>query len=936
MNKTLPILMAFAASYAAAQTPQVIVSANGSSFGIASGSSVSLSATNIGQSATAIVTVTSSTQITNVTMSGSPSMTLGSGTVLPSTAASFAVQYLPTSGASVTGLVSIYTAGSQTPVFLFNVIGTTPSLAVSYAILPNGASTNLGSGSLIAFPTTNLGSSSSAAITILNSGSAAGSLASTTVTGADFQIANSPAPATIVAGQQLTFTVTYTPHGSGASSGSLNVSLSSGSFTFPLSGTGAAPNMTAQYTLADNNTHALSSGGVLSFPSVDINANTSATVQILNQGTGAGTVSTIAISGAGFQLNGLPALPVTVAAGQAVTFRVVFAPAQAGTFTGTLNIQMTGVSIAATLSGSTAPATLSVRYVDPATSNVLPLLANGTLPFPNTLAGGASTVTVQVANSGAGTGTVNSIALSGAASAFQLLNLPPLPLSVPPNQVASFAIRFSPQQLQSYTDTLSLNLNGQTTVINLQGQATQAQYSYTWSDGVNTHTVAAGGAIAIAATAVGQTSSVLITVTNNGTADGQIANIAVTGQGLSLSSVPTLPLTLHAGGSQHFTLNFTPTQPVAVNGQLVVGSDIFTITGTGLGSQLIYSYTNGASTVPVLASGVVLFPPLSVSGSETLSFSIQNTGTSTAAISTINLTEASTVFSLSGLPALPMNLAAGATVTFTTSFAPNNTGTLTATLQVNTSSFTLSGNGTQPAALPSYQFQTPSDSLQAAQQPAIGLSLAAPYPSDLQGTLALTFVPTAFADDSSIQFASGGRTVNFTIPANTTQALFNGKSTIALQTGTTAGTIVLTPSFAMQGGFNLTPSSPGTLSLAIPASAPLLLNASVTGETTTSFTLTITGYSTSRVLRELDVQISPKAGQNFSATTLTIDISAPSFSWFQSTVAQGFGGTFLVAIPFTLSGGGTTGADLVHMLQSLSITAKNDVGASTALSVAIP
>lgn len=936
MNKTLPILMALAASYAAAQSIQVTVTANGTSSGVTSGGSVSLTANTIGQPVTAIVTVTSTAQITNVTVGGSPTMTLGTTPILPSATTSFTVQYLPASGASVTGVVSIFTGGTQTPVFFFNVNGTVPSMALSYYIAPNGTSTALGLGSPIAFPTTNLGSSSNAVVSILNSGSATGSLVSTTITGSDFQIASSPAPATIIAGQQVTFTVTYTPHGSGASSGSLTVSLSTGSFTFSLSGTGAAPNMTAQYMFADNNAHTLSSGVSLSFPSVDINASTGATVQILNQGTGAGTVSAISISGAGFQLNGVPALPATVAAGQAISFRVLFAPTQAGSFNGTLNIQMTGVSITAGMSGSTAPATFSVRYVDPATSNVLPLASNGTLPFPNTLAGGSSTITVQVVNSGTGTGAVNSIALSGAASAFQLLNLPPLPLSVPPAQVASFAIRFSPQQLQSYTDTLSLDLNGQATVINLQGQSTQAQYTYTWSSGSTTGGVASGGTLAIADTAVGQTTSVVLTITNNGTADGQIANIAVTGQGLSLSGVPALPLTLHAGGSQHFTINFTPAQPVAVSGQLVIGGDSFTVTGTGLGSQLIYSYSSGAAAVSVAASGVVLFPPLSVGGSEKLSFSIQNTGTTAAAISTINLAAPSTVFSLAGLPALPMNLAAGDTVRFSASFAPNNTGTLTATLQVNTSTFSLSGNGTQPAALPSYQFQTPSGSLQPAQQPAIGLTLASPYPSDLQGTLTLTFVPAAFADDSSIQFASGGRTVSFTIPANTTQALFNGKNTIALQTGTSAGNIVLTPAFAMQSGFNLTPSSPDKLTLTLPASAPQLLNGTVTAVTAASFTLTITGYSTSRVLRELDVQFSPKAGQNFSATTLTIDVSSPSSSWFQSTVSQGFGGSFLMAIPFTLSGGNTAGADLVHMLQSLSITAKNDVGASTALSVSIP
>jgi hypothetical protein len=400
--------------------------------------------------------------------------------------------------------------------------------------------------------------------------------------------------------------------------------------------------------------------------------------------------------------------------------------------------------------------------------------------------------------------------------------------------------------------------------------------------------------------------------------------------------LPTLPLTLHPNASQHFTLNFAPTQPGAVSGRLTIGSDTFTINVTGVGSRLVYTYTSASSAVPVTDGGTVIFPPLAVGGNESLNFSVQNTGTSAATISSINLATASTIFTLSQLPGLPMNLDPGATVTFPIGFVPNNTGSLTASLRVNNSSFTLSGNGTQPTSLPAYSFQGPSGNQQPAQQSAVGLTLTAPYPSTLQGTLKLTFVSSVFTDDPSIQFASGGRSINFTIPANTTQALFTANATtIAMQTGTTAGNIVITPSFAMQSGFDLTPASPNVLNLTVQRSAPQLLSASISGQTLTSFTVALSGYSTTRGIRQLDIQVTPKSGQNFSVSHLTIDVSSSSGAWFQSTVSQGFGGSFLVAIPFSLSNGSTTD-DLVHLLQSLSITATNDVGASNAVSVAIP
>jgi hypothetical protein len=178
--------------------------------------------------------------------------------------------------------------------------------------------------------------------------------------------------------------------------------------------------------------------------------------------------------------------------------------------------------------------------------------------------------------------------------------------------------------------------------------------------------------------------------------------------------------------------------------------------------------------------------------------------------------------------------------------------------------------------------------------------------------------------------------VSFTIPANSTQAVFTGGATsMPMQTGTTAGTIVITPSFATQNGFDLTPSSPTSLTLTIASAVAQLSSESVTSETLTSFTVLLGGYTTTHGLTQLNIQINPKPGDNFSASNLTVNVSAASSAWFQSAAAQPFGGAFLIAIPFVLSSGNST-SDLVHMLQSLTITATNSVGVSSSISVPIP
>ncbi len=856
--------------------------------------------------------------------------------VAPTQSLQFAIVFAPTQSGAFTGSFQITATGVSITGALF-ASTTTPTLAVTYT-LSDGIPHTLSNGATVVFPSVDINATTTATVVISNSGTGTGTVSGITLSGTGFRLTGVPVlPANVAPTQSLQFAIVFAPTQSGAFTGSFQINMTGVSITATLSGSTTAPSFTVTYTLANGNANILSNGTTINFPAVNINTTATATIDIVNQGTGAGSVTAVSVAGTGFQVTALAALPATVAVGQDFHFGIAFSPTQAGSFSGTYSITVGGISISGALAGSTSPPSFSVAYVDPSTNNVIALQNGATLSFPNTLAGSVSNITMLAINSGSGTGFLNSIALGGnSPSIFQILNQPSLPASVPPAQQVSFGVRFSPLQQQTFSATLILNLSGQTVTINLAAQGTGPQYTYTWSNATGTTAVAPGGTIAIPNTNVGQTSSVTILVSNTGTGNGQVSVLAVSGQGLSITNPPALPFTLLPQGSQSFTLNFAPTQPSAVTGTLTIGTDTFNVTATGIGSLLTYSYTNTASTVSVAVGGVVIFQPTPVAGSASLTFSIQNTGTSGATISSINLAAASTVFSLQQLPNLPTTLNPGGTITFSANFVPNSLGSLTATLLVNNNAFTLSGTGTQPASLPAYQFQGPSGTEPAAQQPSIGLILSAPYPLALQGTLTLTFTSAVFTDDPSIQFATGGRTVTFSIPANSTQALFSGGATsIPLQTGTTEGTILITPSFSMQNGFDLTPSPPTSLTLMIPPSVAQLTSESVTSETLSSFTVILSGYATTHALKQLNIQITPKQSGTFSTTNLTIDVTSASSAWFQSTASQPYGGAFLIAIPFVLSNGSSTD-DLVHLLQSLTITATNGVGASSSILVPIP
>ena len=849
--------------------------------------------------------------------------------VPPSQQATFGIRFTPLQPQAYTATL-VVTVNGQPATITLSAQGT--GALYTYTASTSSSTTTFGPGGTLAIASTTVGQTTSETITVVNNGSGSGQIASISVSGQGLTVTNlPPLPLTLASGASQQFTLSFAPTQAGTVTGQLTI----GTATFIVSAPAVAaqPTFAVTYTLANGNVLPLNNGTTIAFPAVDINGTTTASIVISNTG-GSGTVTGISVSGSAFQLTGLPALPATVGTNQSTHFGIAFAPTQTGSYTGTFLISYNNGSLSGTLTGSTAPSNISLEYIDPTTNNVIPLQNNATLPFPNTAVGSVTNITVAAPNTGTGTGSINSVVLGGVTgTVFQLLSLPPFPASVPPSQQATFGVRFTPAQQQGYTATLTVTVNGQPITVNLSGQGIAPVYTYSVTNATGSTPLAAGGTVAIANTNVGQTTSVTVSVTNNGTSNGQIPIISVTGQGLSLSNVPPLPVTLAPNASQQFTLNFAPTQPGAITGQLTVGGDMFTVSATGIGPLLTYSYANSVGTTSVAAGGTVVFAPLAVGSTESVNFTVQNTGTSAATISSINLAAASTVFTLAQLPGLPLSLAPNATITFTASFAPNNTGTLTATLAVDTTSFVLSGTGTPPPSLPAYQFQGPSGTLPAAQQPAIGLSLSSAYPLAVQGTLTLTFVSDVFTDDPSIQFANGGRTVNFTIPANSTQAVFGGNNTtVSMQSGTTAGSIVITPSFATQSGFNLTPASPTVLTLTVPHAVPQLTAASITSATTNSFTLVLNGYSTTRVLTTLNVQFTPNAGTNLTSSNLSISVSTASAAWFQSTASDGFGGSFVVAIPFTLQGGSAS-ANLVSLLQSLSITAVNDVGTSSALSV---
>jgi hypothetical protein len=640
--------------------------------------------------------------------------------------------------------------------------------------------------------------------------------------------------------------------------------------------------------------------------------------------------------------------PLTLNPGESVTMALQFAPTsatQSSAFISlgfTQSVPGTGTNPPTVTTGAISASALGTApqfvesYILQSDQNVVPLQPGGTVAFPPTLINTTAQAAFSVTNTGSGAGTIASISIAG--GAFHLTNVPLLPATIPAGQSLQVLILYKPATLNSDTGQLTVTFgSGSPLTFNLQGSGSSSTFTYQ----VLTNppvTVKPGGTISLPGTNIGQTSSVAIQVFNSGNASGAVNLINLSGgQGFQLSGVPPLPQTLAPNAGLTFTVTFAPAQPGVLTGTLIINSDVLNLSGAGLGPQLQFSYSAGGTTITLNSTNSsVFFSPVQITQSAQLNLDVKNTGTQAATISNIGVGQNNSPFSLTGLPSLPASLAPGADFQLAITFTPVVLGVSNGTLLLDNVTIGLVGSGTQPPPLPTYTISGLSGTAAPASQPSVSLTLASPYPVALAGTLTLSVVGNP-STDPSVQFATGGRTINFTIPANGTNAIFGSQGTqIGFQTGTVASTITLTPAFTTQAGnVDLTPSPPVALQSTIAAAAPTLVAIQLLNQAATGFTIQVTGFSTTRALKTWTVQFATAPGFTMPTSQFSIDVQSVSKVWFGSAASQNFGGQFTLSVPFTFQMSGSGAQNPLKSLASVSVTMSNDVGASNSVTATV-
>lgn len=581
--------------------------------------------------------------------------------------------------------------------------------------------------------------------------------------------------------------------------------------------------------------------------------------------------------------------------------------------------------LAAALAGAAAAYAQAPNYVisyimQPA-GNQTAVTNGGTITFPSATLGNSVTASFIIYNAGTGAGNLNNVTISG--PPYSVSGLPLLPSKLNGGSEARFTITFKPTTRGPAAGTLTIDLDGQKTTVNLTGGGIGGALSYTASiNGANT-TLAPGATITFPSTNIGVAASADIRVTNTGDANTTISALNVVGAGFTLKNVPPIPATLIPNGSLVFTLVFNPATSGTANGTLVIDSVNFPITSVGIGSQLVYSSVIGSTSTVVQNGGTIVFPNTNVGATSAVSVLVNNTGNTPATISGVAVS--GNGFALPNLQKLPLTINPGASAQFNVAFTASSAASVTGVLQIDSVGINLRGNGNPPPALTGVSFGSLPASVSPRQQPTVQLGLQQPYSMDLTGKLTLTFASDSFADDPAIQFATGGRSVTFTIPAGTTDAVFSSGKTVQLQTGTVAGTITITPSFTV-AAVDVTPNPAPLAKMVVTAGPPQITNVQLGARSANSFELLITGLSTPRQVSQLNLTFTPATGASLQTANLFVNTDAPFSTWFQSQSGISFGSQFTASVTVNVTGD-------VNAVQSVSVTASNSKGDSNSMSV---
>lgn len=299
-------------------------------------------------------------------------------------------------------------------------------------------------------------------------------------------------------------------------------------------------------------------------------------------------------------------------------------------------------------------------------------LSSSNLNFGSVQIGSSSTLSITASNSGKSNLTIAQATVTGAGFSFAGPNLP---ITLAPQQSASLPVTFAPQASGSASGSTSVatlspvgnsgKQRSSNSTIFLTGVGTSSLTAVTPG-----YLVASPSSLDFGNAQLNSSQTKYATLTNSGGSSLTISQATVTGAGFGLSGFIS-PETLAPGQNLTVTLVFAPTVVGTVSGTVTFASD-------ASDANLIVALSGSGT-----SAGQLAVSPGSMSfGTTVVGTKQSQTGTLSATGSSVTISSgssSSSEFGLGGMT-LPLTIAAGQSVPFTVTFAPQTSGTASANI----------------------------------------------------------------------------------------------------------------------------------------------------------------------------------------------------------------------------------------------------------------
>lgn len=277
------------------------------------------------------------------------------------------------------------------------------------------------------------GSSKTLSATVTNSGSALVKISAAAVSSSSFSMSGANFPLTVAPAQSVTLNVTFSPKSAANVSGSITLSsdASNSTVAISLSGTGVAD--LGQLTVTPSS---------LNLGSVAVGSSGTASGTLTASGASVMVTAASTNDGSVFAVKGL-SLPVTIPAGQSISFTIAFTPKTAGVASATLSVTSDASNSTLTLPLSgTGVANLGQLTVSPSTMDLGSVVVGSSGTASGTLTASGTSVMVTAAS----TNNSSVFAVSGLS----------LPVSIAAGKSVPFTITFSPKTAGAASATLTV------------------------------------------------------------------------------------------------------------------------------------------------------------------------------------------------------------------------------------------------------------------------------------------------------------------------------------------------------------------------------------------------------------------------------------------------------------------------------------------------